>query len=145
MILAAGTLQSPQLLQLSGIGPAQHLVQLGIPVISDLPGVGQNLREHRMMMVQFRLREPISLNGQFGGWHLGRNLLQYLLTRKGLMATVRTTWWPLCALRRSSPGRMPSWSWRRSHCSPARCRWRSKPLTTCRFSAISCARQARAA
>ena len=87
VILAGGTLQSPQLLQLSGIGPAQQLSGLGIPVVSDLPGVGQNLRDHRMLTVQFRLRDPIGLNGQFGGWRLGRNLLQYLLTRKGLMAT----------------------------------------------------------
>jgi choline dehydrogenase-like flavoprotein len=87
VILAGGTLQSPQLLQLSGIGPAQQLSDLGIPVVSDLPGVGQNLREHRMMMVQFRLRAPLSLNGQFGGWRLARNVLQYLVTRKGLMAT----------------------------------------------------------
>ncbi|HCO43316.1 GMC family oxidoreductase [Immundisolibacter sp.] len=87
VILAGGTLQSPQLLQLSGVGPAEHLKSLGIAVVHDLPGVGQNLREHRMMVVQFRLRAPSSLNGQFGGWRLGRNVLQYLLARKGLMAT----------------------------------------------------------
>ena len=87
VILAGGTLQSPQLLQLSGIGPAQQLSDLGLPVVSDLPGVGQNLREHRMMMVQFRLRGTNSLNRQFGGWRLGANVLQYLATRRGLMAT----------------------------------------------------------
>ena len=87
VILAAGALQSPQLLQLSGIGPAAHLAQLGIEVVHDLPGVGQNLREHRMFVTQFRLRQPLSLNGEFGGWRLGRNVLRYLLARRGLMAT----------------------------------------------------------
>ena len=87
VILAGGTLQSPQLLQLSGVGPAEHLKSLGIAVVHDLPGVGQNLREHRMMMVQFRLRGTNSLNRQFGGWRLGANVLQYLALRKGLMAT----------------------------------------------------------
>ncbi|MFZ5492632.1 MAG: GMC family oxidoreductase [Pseudomonadota bacterium] len=87
VILAGGTLQSPQLLQLSGVGPAEHLKSLGISVVHDLPGVGRNLREHRMMMVQFRLRGTNSLNGQFGGWRLGANVLRYLATRKGLMAT----------------------------------------------------------
>mgnify|MGYP005815568215 FL=1 len=87
VILAGGTLQSPQLLQLSGIGPAEHLRQFGIAVVHDLPGVGQNLREHRMLVAQFRLREPLSLNHEFGGWRLGVNVLKYLATRKGLMAT----------------------------------------------------------
>lgn len=87
VILAGGTLQSPQVLQLSGIGPADHLRELGIEVVQDLPGVGRNLREHRMMTAQFRLKAPVSLNYEFRGWRLGKNLLQYLFTRKGLMAT----------------------------------------------------------
>ncbi|XP_076624422.1 uncharacterized protein LOC143343416 [Colletes latitarsis] len=46
IILSAGTIQSPQLLMLSGIGPADHLEEVGIPVVHDLPGVGQNLQDH---------------------------------------------------------------------------------------------------
>ncbi|MDF1818966.1 MAG: GMC family oxidoreductase N-terminal domain-containing protein [Immundisolibacteraceae bacterium] len=87
VLITAGTLQSPQLLQLSGIGAAEHLEPLGIKTIHELPGVGQNLREHRMMMVQFSLKNPISLNKEFGGWRLVKNLMQYLFKRKGLMAT----------------------------------------------------------
>lgn len=87
VLIAAGTLQSPQLLQLSGIGAADHLESVGVPLVHDLPGVGQNLREHRMMMVQYSLKQPISLNREFGGWRLVKNLLQYLFNRKGLMAT----------------------------------------------------------
>jgi choline dehydrogenase-like flavoprotein len=87
VVIAAGTIQSPQLLQLSGIGAADHLEPLGITLTHELPGVGQNLREHRMMIVQYSLKQPISLNKQFGGWRLIQNLLQYLLNRSGLMAT----------------------------------------------------------
>src|SRR3546814_15235431 len=46
VILSAGSMQSPQLLQLSGIGDPAHLQGLGLPVVAALPGVGQNLREH---------------------------------------------------------------------------------------------------
>ena len=87
VILAAGTIQSPQLLQLSGIGDTEHLTGLGIEVVKELPGVGQNLREHRMAMVQFRINKPISLNREFGGLGLVKNILQYMISRKGLMAT----------------------------------------------------------
>lgn len=87
VIVCAGTLQSPQLLQLSGIGAAGHLRSLGLAVISDVPGVGQNLREHRMLFVQRRIRQPLSLNREFSGARLGLNVAKYLLSRKGLMAT----------------------------------------------------------
>ena len=87
VLISAGTIQSPQLLQLSGIGAADHLQGLGIDLVSDLPGVGQNLREHRMMMVQFKLKQPISLNREFSGLGLVKNLVKYLVTKKGLMAT----------------------------------------------------------
>ncbi|MEL0083495.1 MAG: GMC oxidoreductase, partial [Gammaproteobacteria bacterium] len=87
VLVSAGTIQSPQLLQLSGIGSAEHLSPLGIDLVNDLPGVGRNLREHRMIMAQFSLKRPISLNKEFGGWRLIKNALQYIFTRKGLMAT----------------------------------------------------------
>ena len=86
IILSAGTIQSPRLLQVSGVGPAEHLRALGIPVISDLPGVGQNLHEHYLMMVNFRLNCELSHNREFSGWRLYRNVLQYFLTRRGVMA-----------------------------------------------------------
>lgn len=49
VVLAAGSIQSPQLLMLSGIGPGEHLREMGIPVAFDLPGVGQNLQDHVAM------------------------------------------------------------------------------------------------
>lgn len=87
IILAAGSIQSPQLLQLSGIGPAEHLRSLGISVIHDSPGVGENLREHWMGFVQHGLKRPISYNGEFAGIRPLLHTVQYLLSKRGLMAT----------------------------------------------------------
>lgn len=87
IILTAGGVQSPQLLQLSGIGPQEHLSKLGIETVFDSPGVGQNLREHFMMFIQQRISKPISQNNQFGGWRLLLNAFHYLLGRKGIMGT----------------------------------------------------------
>jgi len=56
VILCAGAVGSPQLLMLSGIGPAEHLASLGIPVVLDLPGVGQNLRDHPKLYVTWRVK-----------------------------------------------------------------------------------------
>ena len=57
IILSAGAVASPQLLMLSGVGPAYHLRSLGISVMHDLPGVGQNLRDHPMVILRFRDKE----------------------------------------------------------------------------------------
>lgn len=62
IILSAGALQSPQLLQLSGIGPAHLLQDHGIGVVHDLPGVGQNLQDHLQFRLMFRVSKPITTN-----------------------------------------------------------------------------------
>jgi choline dehydrogenase len=62
VILAAGALQTPQLLQLSGVGPADLLRRHAIPVVADLPGVGENLQDHYQARTILRMRERISLN-----------------------------------------------------------------------------------
>jgi choline dehydrogenase len=59
IILSAGAIASPQLLMLSGVGPVDHLSALGIPVVHHLPGVGENLRDHPMVIVLFRARHGI--------------------------------------------------------------------------------------
>ena len=61
VILSGGAINSPQLLMLSGIGPANHLKELGIPVVADLPGVGQNLQDHPAIVVLYASTQPISL------------------------------------------------------------------------------------
>jgi len=64
VILSAGALQSPQILQLSGVGPADVLRGVGIPVIVDAPEVGRNLQDHYQARLIVRLKQPISLNDQ---------------------------------------------------------------------------------
>ena len=86
VILSAGSIQSPQILQLSGIGPASLLKKHGIPVVVDSPGVGKNLREHWMGMIHYRLRQPISQNFEYGGLKVIGHSLHYLLTKRGLMS-----------------------------------------------------------
>jgi choline dehydrogenase-like flavoprotein len=59
VILCGGAVNSPQLLLLSGIGPAAELQEMGIPVVVDLPGVRQNLQDHLDVPVRYRYREPV--------------------------------------------------------------------------------------
>ena len=63
IVLSAGAIGSPQILMLSGVGPADHLRSLGIPVVRDLPGVGQNLRDHPMVYVTWRTKKEYTLDG----------------------------------------------------------------------------------
>ncbi|MCA1991818.1 MAG: choline dehydrogenase [Coleofasciculus sp. S288] len=79
VILSSGAVNSPQLLMLSGIGSAEHLNALGIPVVVDLPGVGQNLQDHLAVPVLYECTKPISLANA----RTTQNLLNYLLFRKG--------------------------------------------------------------
>ncbi len=60
IILCSGTVNSPQLLMLSGIGPADHLSQLGIPVVVDAPGVGRNLQNHPSYALRYACSEPVT-------------------------------------------------------------------------------------
>src|SRR5215469_9402617 len=61
VVLSAGAIRSPQLLMLSGIGPADHLQQFGIPTVRDLPGVGQNLWNHLSAQMTFKVKDGVSL------------------------------------------------------------------------------------
>ncbi|MEO8346558.1 MAG: choline dehydrogenase [Betaproteobacteria bacterium] len=87
VILAAGSLQSPQLLQLSGIGPAPLLQQFGIPVVRDLPGVGENLQDHLQLRVIFKCTRPITTNDDLASiWRKAKIGLQWLVRRTGPLA-----------------------------------------------------------
>lgn len=86
VILSAGSLASPVLLQRSGVGAAEHLRSLGVAVVHDSPRVGQNLLEHRLLMMHYRLNRPLSLNPELSGWRLLRNAARYLLGRGPLAA-----------------------------------------------------------
>ena len=87
VILAGGTVNSPQLLQLSGIGPASLLRSHGINVLLDLKGVGENLQDHIGSWATFRLKPNVkSVNQMSRGWRLGREVLRYAVLRKGLLS-----------------------------------------------------------
>ena len=63
IVLSGGAIASPQILMLSGIGPARHLEESGIEVVHNLPGVGQNLRDHPILPISFKTRDHVSLDG----------------------------------------------------------------------------------
>ena len=84
VLLCAGAIESPKLLQLSGIGPASLLSSLGISLIKDAPDVGKNLREHVYIAAQFRVKKG-SFNHCFSGLGLARSVLSYILGKKGPM------------------------------------------------------------
>lgn len=87
VILSAGALESPRLLQLSGIGERTHLESLGIPLIAHSPNVGRNMREHLLSFIQLRLKHwGDSQNRSFSGLRLYSNALQYLLKKTGVMS-----------------------------------------------------------
>jgi len=79
VILAGGTLNSPQLLMLSGVGPAEQLSRHGIATVHDSPGVGANLQDHPMVSVGYLCTQPVSLDGA----ETFANLLRYLFLKKG--------------------------------------------------------------
>ncbi|WP_424137856.1 GMC family oxidoreductase [Roseomonas chloroacetimidivorans] len=87
LVLCAGAIATPKLLQLSGIGPGEHLAALGIPVTRDLPGVGANYQDHIAAPVYGQARAGGSLLGEDRGLRAARHGLQYLLTRTGLLAS----------------------------------------------------------
>ena len=87
VILCAGSIGSPQLLQLSGLGPAALLHSLGIPVHADIPGVGENLQDHLQIRAVFKVRNTPTLNTQANTWWgKARIGLEYALHRSGPMS-----------------------------------------------------------
>jgi choline dehydrogenase len=87
IIVSGGPINSPQLLKLSGVGPAAELRALGIPVVHDLPGVGENLQDHLEFYFQVACKEPITLYTSVRPWNRAAIGARWLLTRGGLGAT----------------------------------------------------------
>ena len=87
VILAAGALATPKLMMLSGLGPAAHLAEMGIPVIRDMPSVGQDLQDHVAAPLYALTRKPVSLLGEDRGLKALRHGIEYLLFRRGLLAS----------------------------------------------------------
>ena len=123
VVVAAGTFNSPQLLQVSGIGDPAHLQSLGVPVLADLPGVGANLHNHYRAPLVLRCKQPVTLNDVMRSplQRIGMGLA-YLLFRDGPMAAatyagaflrsapdlatpdIQVTFWTYSVARRDSGG-----------------------------------------
>jgi choline dehydrogenase len=85
-VLCAGSIGSPQILQLSGIGPGALLQQHGITVVHDLPGVGANLQDHLQLRMAFKIKNALTLNTLLGSWwHKGRMACEYACFKTGAM------------------------------------------------------------
>jgi choline dehydrogenase len=102
VVLAAGAVGTPQILQLSGLGPAALLQSLGIPLVQDLPGVGENLQDHLQIRAVFAVEGVRTLNTQAASlWGKAAIGLEYLLRRSGPMSMAPSQ---LGAFTRSAPG-----------------------------------------
>jgi choline dehydrogenase len=86
VILSGGTINSPHLLMLSGVGPADHLQAAGIDVVADLPGVGQNLQDHLGSFLRYEITVPFSLYGATPE-QLAAVQAEYETTRQGLFTS----------------------------------------------------------
>jgi choline dehydrogenase len=105
VILSGGTVNSPQLLQISGIGPAAHLNAIGVEVVHDLPGVGANLSDHFAVRVTHRVKDEVSVNQLARGLPLMREIGRYAATGRGALTFGVTTAMVFCRSREglSSP------------------------------------------
>ena len=86
IILAAGAIQSPQILELSGVGQADRLQQLGLDVVHNLQGVGENFSDHYISRLSWRLRRNVSLNNRAHGLNFIKELLNYGFRQRGILA-----------------------------------------------------------
>ncbi|MGA0952739.1 MAG: GMC family oxidoreductase, partial [Candidatus Puniceispirillaceae bacterium] len=86
VIIAAGAIQSPQILELSGIGDAKRLQDLGITVKAPLPGVGENLADHYISRLSWQLKRNISLNNKARGISFLGEVIKYAVTRRGMLS-----------------------------------------------------------
>ena len=87
IILSAGSIGSPHILQVSGVGCRKKLKNSGIQVIHDLPGVGENLQDHLEFNFQYRCKQPITLNGQINLLKKLKIGIEWIITKKGLGAS----------------------------------------------------------
>jgi len=91
VILCGGSVNSPHLLQISGVGRADHLQSIGVPVLHDLPGVGANLQDHYVARLSHRVRGSISINKLARGVRLAREVLRFAAEGRGALTFGVTT------------------------------------------------------
>ena len=124
VILSGGVFNSPQLLQISGVGPGSLIGEFGIPLVADLPGVGENLQDHIGVGMAYQCNQPITLNDIVNN-PLRRLLagIQYALFRKGMLASSPV---PSAGMIRTDPSlaapdvKLQFRSWNRSHSGRAK-------------------------
>ena len=121
VILSAGSIGSPHLLQLSGIGNRDVLEQAEIPVNHELAGVGGNLQDHLEFYFQFRCKQPVSLNGKLDWWNKLKIGVRWLLKKDELGATNH---FESCGFIRSKAG--VEWPDLQYHFLPAAMRYDGK-------------------
>ncbi len=120
VILSAGSIGSPHLMQVSGLGPAGLLTQHQVPVAVDLPGVGENLQDHLQLRTVYRVRGAATVNTLYRNWITRAGMgLQYLLSRSGPMTMPPST---LGAFAKSDPA-----------LASADLEWHVQPLSLPRF------------
>lgn len=100
VILSGGAVNSPHLLQISGVGPAAHLQSIGVPVVHDLRGVGANLQDHYVARVSHRVKNQVSVNELSRGGRLLKEVFRFFTTGRGALTFGVTTAQVFC---RSSP------------------------------------------
>lgn len=131
VILSAGSIGSPHLMQVSGLGPADLLRRHEVPLAVDLPGVGENLQDHLQLRTVYRVRGARTVNSLYRNWFTRAGMgLQYLLMRSGPMTMPPST---LGAFAKSEPGlASPDLEW---HVQPLSLAKFGEPLH--RFGAIT--------
>ncbi len=87
VLLSAGAIASPQILQRSGVGPAELLKKFNIPVVHDLPGVGENLQDHLEMYLQYECKEPVSLYPALKWWNQPKIGAEWMFNGTGIGAS----------------------------------------------------------
>lgn len=103
IVIAAGAINSPQLLQLSGIGPGALLQEHGIPLITERPDVGSNLQDHLQIRTVYKTKEPITLNDELNNsLQKMRAGIQYVMTRSGPMSMAASQVAAFCRTRLSN-------------------------------------------
>jgi len=105
VVLSGGAVNSPHVLQISGIGPAEHLQAIGVPVVHDLPGVGANLNDHYVVRVAHRVTGAVTINQLARGMRLAREAVRWATIGNGALTFGVTSAMVFCRSREglSSP------------------------------------------
>jgi len=105
VILCGGAVNSPHVLQISGVGPADHLQAIGVPVVHDLPGVGANLNDHYVVRVSHRVTDAVTINQLARGLRLAREAVRWATIGNGALTFGVTSAMVFCRSREglSSP------------------------------------------